>query len=133
MEQIDLSANHRRSVSASIYIVEKLINEIESNILNTGTSVMSIMDKDIPDQKVKSILAAIPEIKKHIAHLQKKYRLTNESYSQHSFIQSRKTKIWVVLSDTISRKLKGYGIFPQEYASEFDQDIETLQSLIDRL
>ena len=133
MDQIVLSPNHIRSISASLYIVEKLIIEIEASLLISGKGTMSVTEQDIREGDKQGILAALPEIQNYIATLQHKYKLKVESSSQHAFIRSRLSKIWVVLADSTTRKMKGYGVFPPEYAVEYDQDIATLQSLVDRI
>ncbi len=45
-------------------------------------------------------------------------------------IDAKKTSMWIILCDTTSKGLKGYGEFPKEYAQEFDSDIDKLQKLI---
>jgi hypothetical protein len=43
------------------------------------------------------------------------------------------TKIWEILTDTLSRKIKGYGTFPKKYSEEYDADINKLIEITNRI
>jgi len=51
------------------------------------------------------------------------------SHSLHRTINAKKTKIWEVLSDSKSRKMKGFGVFPTGIAKEYDRDIDELMAI----
>jgi hypothetical protein len=48
-------------------------------------------------------------------------------------INAKRTKIWEILTDTLSRKIKGYGTFPKKYAEEYDKDINRLLEIINKI
>jgi len=134
MEHIPLSENHRRSISAAILMIEKLILEIETLLVHPAIGSMYNVIEDIEtkgefDQSIK----LIEEIKAYVSILKEKYQLTPDTTRLRWFIEVRKTKIWEILGNIRSGKMKRYGAFPAEYIAEFDQDMRKLQALTERL
>jgi hypothetical protein len=133
MEKIILSENHRRSVASSLFIIEELLYEIENVLSNPSNGYFLKLNNDISDQKRKEYYNIINETRQIIRHLAVKYELSVKTFTISRFIESRKMKMWEVISDTMSKRLKGYGEFPAEYAYEFDNDINRLQKIINNL
>ena len=48
-------------------------------------------------------------------------------------VNAKCAKIWEILTDTFSRKIKGYGTFPEKYAEEFDTDINKLIEITNKI
>jgi hypothetical protein len=133
MNKIVLSDNHRRSVSSSMHIIEKMLIEIEKTIANPDSGVLSKTINDMPDIDTAHYSRTISKIKSEIKHLSEKYNLRTEEIKMSRLINSRKAKMWETITDTFSRKLKGYKEFSKEIAEEFDADISKLKELIDAL
>jgi hypothetical protein len=133
MNKIILSENHRRSVSSSIHIIEKMVIEIERAISHPENGFLSKTVNDMPDIDLAHYSSAIAGIKSEIKHISEKYSLRTEEVKISRVINSRKAKMWETVTDTTSRKLKGYKEFPKEMALEFDNDISKLKILIDSL
>lgn len=133
MEKKILSDNHRRSVSSSMHIIEKMLLEIEKTISLPDTGVLSKVVDDMAGIDRDHYAAAIGNIKKELKHISEKYNLRKEEIMMSRLINSRKAKMWETITDTTSRKLKGYKEFPKELAAEFDADIGKLKTVIDEL
>jgi hypothetical protein len=133
MERILLSDNHRRSISSSMQIIDKMMMDIERALLNPTEGVISKTVNDIPDQSAGHLISVIKEMKQQIRSLVVKYNLKTEEVKASRIISSRKAKMWETITDTNSRKLKGYSKFPVEFAEEFDRDISGLRKLIETL
>jgi hypothetical protein len=133
MQKVVLSENHRRSVSSSMHIIEKMVIEIEKTIANPDSGVLSRTINDMPDIDLEHYKSAISKIKSEIIHIAEKYNLRTEEIKMSRLVASRKAKMWETVTDTSSRKLKGYKEFPKELAAEFDADISKLKELIDIL
>lgn len=132
MKSINLSSNHKRSVSSSVYLIEQLADDIEAILNNTDDGVMRTLQKDTSDEEKESIMAALADIRRSLKKMVEKYRLTKHEIVQSQYISSRKVKMWEVLNDTTSKRLKGFGDFPEEYAEEFDNDIRDLIRLVEK-
>ena len=133
MHKIVLSENHRRSVSSSIHIIEKMLIEIERAIAHPDNGFLSKTINDMQDMDMTHFTSAVAGIKSEIKHISEKYNLRTEEIKLSRIINSRKAKMWETVTDTTSRKLKGYKEFPKETAVEFDNDISRLKALIDSL
>jgi len=133
MERIVLSDNHRRSISSSMQIIDKMMMDIERALLNPTEGVISKTVNDIPDLNANYLISVIKEMKTEISSLVIKYNLKTEEVKTSRIINSRKAKMWETITDTNSRKLKGYSKFPTEFAEEFDKDISKLRKLIETL
>lgn len=131
--KITLTDNHRRSVSSSMHIIEKMAIEIEKTIANPDTGFLSKTINDMPGIDVAHYASVIGTIKSEIKYISEKYNLRTEEIKMSRLINSRKAKMWETVNDTFSRKLKGYKEFPREFAEEFDADVVKLKELIDSL
>jgi hypothetical protein len=128
--KIVLTENHRRSVSSSIHIIEKMVSDIEIVLASPYNGVLIKTVNDMPDLDKEYYSTAIANIKSEIEYLSEKYNLKTEETRVSRLINSRKAKMWETVIDTSSRKLKGFKEFPAEIAEEFDADIARLKSLI---
>ena len=133
MDKTVLSENHRRSVSSSMHIIEKMLIEIERVISYPENGVLSKIVNDMPEIDSTHFRSAINSIKNEIKYISDKYNLRTEEIRMSRVINSRKAKMWETVTDTSSRKLKGFKEFPKEISDEFDADIERLKKLIDEL
>jgi hypothetical protein len=133
MDKKILSDNHRRSVSSSMHIIEKMLLEIENVISRPDTGVLSKIVNDMHDIDMIHYSSAIENIKLEINRISEKYNLRKDEIMMSRLVNSRKAKMWETVTDTTSRKLKGYKEFPKELAAEFDADISRLKAAIDNL
>jgi hypothetical protein len=125
-KEILLPDNHKRTLSSSLYLVEKLLTEMEELILEQNDSCCSEIINDIEKTVIENNLSVIQEAKTYICNLVEKYNTTRKSQHLKRIIDAKRTKIWEILNDSFSKKLKGYGSFPQKYVNEYDTDISTL-------
>lgn len=133
MEKKNLTDKHLRSVSSSIYIIEKMVTDIERVINYPETGILSKTVNDIGNIDIDHYNNAIGKIKDEIKVIAEKYHLRTEEIMLSRLINSRKAKIWETITDTTSRKMKGYSEFPKELAAEFDTDIARLKEVLDEL
>ncbi len=133
MEKIVLSKNHLRAIGASLLIVEELLQEMEYVLNHFNDGVLSKMNDDISDETKDSSLKTITEARALVEELSLKYELPVRKLNMSRFIESRNTKIWEILSGTSSKKLRGYGKFPQEHSTEFDNDIQKLLDITNQI
>jgi hypothetical protein len=65
--------------------------------------------------------------------LARKYGTAREEQSLQRIIDAKRAKIWEILTDSLSRKIKGYGTFPKKYADEYDSDIGKLIEITNKI
>ena len=110
-----------------------MLIEIERVISYPENGVLSKIVNDMPEIDSTHFRSAINSIKNEIKYISDKYNLRTEEIRMSRVINSRKAKMWETVTDTSSRKLKGFKEFPKEISDEFDADIERLKKLIDEL
>jgi hypothetical protein len=133
VNRITLTDNHRRSVSSSIYVIEKMVNDIERVLTHPESGILIRTVNDMKDVDLEHYRTAIRNIRKEIERISYKYNLKSEEILMSRLINSRKAKIWETINDTTSGKMKGYSEFPKELAAEFDEDIASLSKILDSL
>ena len=132
-KKIHLSENHTRSLSSSLIVVEKSLLELEDMLLKKSNSCCNVLLKDVDDKTIESNISAIKEAKDYICELADKYGTSKENLSLQRVINAKRTKMWEILADTLSRKIKGYGTFPKKYADEYDSDINKLIDITNKI
>jgi len=132
-KKIHLSENHTRSLSSSLIVVEKSLLELESMLIMQNNSCCNVLIKDVDDKTIETNISAIQDAKEYICDLAEKYGTSQDKSSLQRVINAKRAKIYVILADTLSRKMKRYGTFPKKHAEEYDSDINTLIEITNRL
>ena len=132
-KKVRLSENHTRSLSSSLIVVEKSLLELETMLKMQHNSCCNVLMKDVDDKTIETNISAIQEAKNYICELAEKYGTSKDKSSLQRVINAKKTKIWEILTDTLSRKIKGYGTFPKKYSEEYDADINKLIEITNRI
>jgi len=132
-KKIRLSENHTRSLSSSLIVIEKSLLELETMLLMQNNSCCNLLMKDVDDKTIETNISVIQEAKSYICELAEKYGTSKDESSLQRVINAKRAKIWEILTDTLSRKIKGYGTFPKKYAGEFDTDITKLIDITNRI
>jgi len=130
---ISLNANHRRSLTSTLLIVEKLLIEIGELMTNQAKTCCFEIKNDVDNEIIIQNLKVIEDARKLICNLAGKYGTDLYTQSLQRIIDVNKTKIWEILSDSKARKLKGYGDFPQSLVKEYDRDIEELMAIAGKI
>jgi len=132
-KKIHLPENHTRSLSSSLRLVENSLAELEVMLLNQSVNCCSVVHNDVDEETIASDIAVIQEAKSYICELSEKYGTLKEKLSLQRVINAKRTIIWGILTDSLSRKMKGYGTFPKEHAEEFDADINKLIEITNKI
>ncbi len=133
MKTVDLPANHLRSISVSMCLIEKSIDELESLLTKKKKGFTYEVEHDIDENKSKHTLEIIGRVKHLIGKISAKYNLKKETTILSRVLNAKYTKMWEILSDTKSNRLKGYGRLPDNMANEIDEDISSILNLIEQL
>src|SRR4030042_5134102 len=117
-KKIHLSENHTRALSSSLIVVEKSLTELEDMLQKQSHTCCNVILKDVDDETIENNISTIQEAKRYISELAAKYGTSKENLSLQRVINAKRAKIWEILTDTLSRKVKGYGTFPKKYTEE---------------
>ncbi len=133
VKKIVLSENHLRALSASLKIIEEYLTAMEKELKNPANGFLIKTIDDMSEDSKKKVLKEIEYAKRFIGEMVVKYSLSPHNSSLNRFISAHKSSIWVILSNTKSQRLKGYGDFTAEASAELDVDIDNLQKLINQM
>lgn len=133
MKKVKLLPNHKRSMSSSIHLIEKLADEVEVLLTNYKTLETQTVERDIPDDEKKVVMEAVREIKDEVKRLSEKYDLKKQVVLESRFLDSRKTKAWEILNNSEAKRMDAFGKFPEEIRSEYNADIKRLLELVSKL
>jgi hypothetical protein len=133
MKTVDLQPNHRRSFSSTLYLLEKMTAEIREVLTSEKQWYMQKVEKDLSEEKKEEVFQVLTLLEDEIGRLAEKYRLSPQEMVESHFLNSRKSKAWEILNDSLSKRMNGFGKFPPELAREYDADIEKLLKLVSRL
>ncbi len=133
MKTIDLKPNHRRSFSSTLFLLEKMVAEVREVLSADSDLRMQKVTKDLGEGKKNEVFDALGLLEKEIGRLADKYQLPPQEMVESHFLNSRKSKAWEILNDSLSKRMNGFGEFPAELAREFDADIEGLLKLVAKL
>ena len=127
---IDLNSYQKNSLRASLYGFEEALHQIErwlekgeeSGILYVRTSHLKPETKKLVRQQINKALEKINE-------LALKYGLERHEEDLTMSILSLISISWADLTDTRSRRLKGYGNIGADISEEIDEDIESISGI----
>jgi hypothetical protein len=129
----ELSANHKRALSSTLFLMEKMVEEIASTLSKTDDFTMQKTVHDLDTEKKASLGKTLDLIRAEIKTMAEKYELSPQQLVESHFINARKSKIWEMLHNTKAKQLNAFGKFPTELKAEFDADLNNLLNLIDKL
>lgn len=132
-KKIHLPENNARVLSSSLMLVEKSLMEMEELFTRKNDACCYEILNDVEKDTISSNISIIREARNAICKLAEKYGISKEKRSMQRIIDAKRTRIWENLTNTLSRKIKGYGTFPRKYVDEYDSDIEKLIELTNRL
>jgi hypothetical protein len=132
-DRILLSVNHKRSLSSTLMIVEQLLLDLSDVMVNSNHSCCYELKKDIDTAIIEHNQKLIREALSLICLLKEKYNTDNAVQSLQRIVDAKKTKIWETLHNSKSRRMKGFGEFPQKLIKEYDGDIDKLMAITEEI
>lgn len=129
----ELSPNHKRALSSTLFLMEKMVREIASTLNQSDDLVMQKTVHDLSTDKKASIRETLELIDTAIRKMATKYQLSPQITVESHFLNARKSKSWEMLHNTKANQLNAFGKFPVELEAEFDADLDILLNLIDQL
>lgn len=131
--KLTLRENHRRSLTSALIMVEQMLVEMEEYLCVPKNYCCFEVDNDIKNNDKDHDLEIIGKAREQICKLAEKYSTGKQCQSLKKSINAKKTKIWKILCDVKSRRQKGFGEFPKEMIKEYDNDIDELMALTEKI
>lgn len=132
-EKIILTENHHRSFSSTLQVVEQLLFEIKDLMVILDQKCCYEIKKDIEVLQIENNLKVIETALLKICSLKSKYNTEKKIQSLRRVVDTKKTKIWETLHNSKSRRMKSYGEFAQKIGKEYDNDIDELMEITEKI
>jgi hypothetical protein len=132
-DKIVLTENHKRSLSSTLMVVEQILAEIEDIMVNSNQTCCYELKKDLDNITIEHNQKVIKEALLVICSLKEKYNTDKAVQSLQRIVDAKKTKIWETLHNSKSRRMKGFGEFPQRIIKEYDSDLDHLMSITEKI
>jgi len=117
-EKILLTYNHRRSLSSTLMVVEQLLVDLRDVMVNPTQTCCYELKKDIDIATIEHNQKVIKKALSIICSLKEKYNTDKTVQSLQRIVDAKKAKIWETLHNSKSRRMKGFGEFPQKLIKE---------------
>jgi len=125
--------SYRNALSSQLAVIEELLNEIESVLKDKENFLFLKIERKIKKEDRKKINERIKELKKIIAVMKRKFNLKEDVLTDIAVISSRTSKIWEILCDMKTEKMKRYGKIPDGLSDVLDPLIDRMIKLTERI
>jgi len=125
--------SYRNALSSQLAVVEELLNEIESVLKEEENFLFLKIERKIKKEDRKKINERIKELKKIISVMKRKFNLKEDVLTDIAVISSRTSKIWEILCDMKTEKMKRYGKIPDGLSDVLDPLIDRMIKLTERI
>lgn len=133
-EKVTLPANHKRSLSVTAKHIAKGIEEIESLLLSHKPDDLIVkVVKNLEEKQRSAILGLTEVLKKENERMIKDFNLKLEKLYEDRIVRGHISHLWVILSESTSKGLRGYGALPINQAKLLDSYINNLLDIIDKM
>jgi hypothetical protein len=132
-DRIILTDNHKRSLSSTLMVVEQLLFELQDVMVNSNQTCCYELKKDLDNRTIEHNQEIIKEALSLTCTLKEKYNADKAVQSMQRIIDAKKTKIWETLHNSKSRRMKGFGEFPQKLIKEYDNDLDHLMAITEKI
>jgi hypothetical protein len=132
-DRIILTDNHKRSLSSTLMVVEQLLFELQDVMVNSNQTCCYELKKDLDNRTIEHNQEIIKEALSLTCTLKEKYNADKAVQSMQRIIDAKKTKIWETLHNSKSRRMKGFGEFPQKLIKEYDNDLDHLMEITEKI
>jgi hypothetical protein len=118
---LPLSANHRRSISSVLHLVDKALGEWDAWIDGPSPPGAMYQPRDTlsPSQK-KALRRKMSVVRNLILQLRDDLRLEPARPAASRLIVGQATVLWEMLAELNARSLQGYGRVPEELQRYLD-------------
>jgi hypothetical protein len=130
---IILAENHKRSLSSTLIVVEQLLMDMQQMMVNSNQGCCYEINNDVDIESIEHNNKVIDEALSLICQLKEKYNTEKTVQSLQRVINAKKTKIWETLNNSKSRRMKSFGEFPQKLIKEYDNDLDHLISISEKI
>ena len=133
-DNIDIPANHKRSLSVTSHHIENSINDIETILTNKQrNNLTERYIKNMDEETRKEILKLIEVIRMKNENMFNGLNLHSSNTYEDRIVRSRISHMWTLLCDSTPESLSGYGEVTDEQSKLISKHVNSLLETVNRL
>lgn len=130
-KSIKLPANHHRSLSVTAETVERTLDELELILRSRGIEhLTSKITPSYSDEVRQELLAAVAKMRTANEDMVRAFELQKHERKEAKILRAAINHLWVILSDSTSKGMRGFGALSPEIASEVDRHVHRLLTVL---
>jgi (p)ppGpp synthase/HD superfamily hydrolase len=128
---VKLPPNHHRSLSVTAQFVERTLDELELILRSRGIDKLtSKVATSYSEETREELLAAISKMRTANEEMVRTFELQKQVRDEAKILRASIAHLWVILSDSTSKGMRGFGALSPELASEMDEYVNRLLVLL---
>ena len=128
---IKLPSNHHRSLSVTAQTVERTLDELELILRSKGiVNLTSRITASYSEETRGELLAAIAEMRNANEEMVHTFKLQRQEREEAKILRAAISHLWVILSDSTAKGMRGFGPLSPELASEVNKHVHRLLDLL---
>lgn len=129
-----LSDNHRRRLSVTAKTVEETIDQIEL-VLDSSQTPQSMrrVKSGYTLSERKRLRAILQELREANERMIQELGLQKQKIDERQIIWAAITRLWLILSDSLAAKMKGFGEMKGPVAKTVDGHVEQMLKILDKI
>jgi len=121
-----LNDSQRRAVSASLYVVERTVEQIERLLTSPAVGLTSRLADDLSADECHAIQTACGRVRTALSVACRRLNSETAARSRRAEIRGEVATLWAMLEDTKSPALRGYGPLTREASAVVDEVLEEI-------
>jgi type VI protein secretion system component VasK len=128
-----LSDNHRRSLSVTAKTVEETIDQLEALLhARPSAKLMRKISRTYTPEERARLLAVLKQLRDANEGMINDLELRTELFDESQIAGAAFTRLWLVLADSVSDKMKGFGKIKSEAAHRIDKHIKLMLKILEQ-
>lgn len=126
--------NHKRSITSVLKTIDKQLVQIKR--WASGDNVEGVMYREnnyLSETQKEELLVQIDRLTALMVQIKENMDLAREEVDINRVIMGRSAVLWQNVNEMYSRHLKGYGDVSEEFAGEWDLQVDELIGCIDNI
>lgn len=128
-----LSDNHRRSLSVTAKTVEETIDQLEALLhAKPSSKLMRKISRTYTPEERARLLAVLKELRDANETMIRDLELRTELLDESQIAGAALARLWLILADSLSEKMKGFGTIKSETAHRIDKHIALMLKILEK-
>src|SRR3989304_3425872 len=129
-----LSENHLRVLCVVARSIERSLDDIEELLSRKEEpSKLHYIQRSYSEEQRAGILQKVGSLRGRLAEFVRDFQLKGDSRSEQQIVDTKVTHMWMLLEDSFSQKLKGYGNVEKSISGKLDESVSELLKLVREL